>query len=151
MILVALTLVEIWGLTFQLLRRRLLLLPDLHLLVSGLLFVMVARSKERTTMLGDRRISKLMKRPELPVVPDPRGTAKIESEIGTTGVNLENNRLKNPSVLVSDWEHSNNLYVNIFKKLRRNVHSWLISNQKWKASRRTRLISRLGSIRLSTI
>ena len=75
-----------------------------------------------------------MTRPELPVVPDPRGTAKIESEKGTTGVNVENNRLKNPSALVSDWEHSSNLYVNTFKNSRRNVHSWLISNQKWKAS-----------------
>ena len=73
MILVALTLVEILGLIFQLLRRRLLLLPDLPLLVSGLVFVMVARSKECTTMVGDRLLSSRMDRPELPVVFDPRG------------------------------------------------------------------------------
>ena len=62
------------------------------------------------------------------------GTAKIETEKGTTGVNVENNRLNNPSAVVSDWQHSSNLYVNTFKKSRRIVHSWLISNQKWTAS-----------------
>ena len=92
-----LTLVEILVSLFHDLRRQLLLLPDLPLLVSGLVFVMVARSKECTTILGDRLLSSRMNRPELPVMFDPRGTAKIESGIGMNGVNpKEDNRLKKP-------------------------------------------------------
>ena len=52
MILVELTLVEIM--------LSPILLPDLPLLVSRLVFVMVARSKECTTISSDRQISKLI-------------------------------------------------------------------------------------------
>ena len=122
-------------LVFLLLRRRLLLLPDLPLPDSGQMLVMVARSKDSTTTLGGRLHYGHMIRPELHVVLDPRETAKIESEIGMTGVNpKEDNRLKNPSDLVSDWDHSSNLYDNIFKKSKRNVHFWLTSSLKWRPS-----------------